>query len=257
MDEKQRQEKTDLKTAPKMSGKNERKIRVNLVDLTLFKPDFEELVRLWQNYLQDVEIVIDDQRILESAQLAQFAEDYQAKTLRVRGYWSEKARDQSEEHETRLLVELTINPLMAVLLSWKNIEKSVFIVQLKKVLLRRVTPMQQMVQVVLFFLFLSPAYTTLTRVLQQPFDSTPHILQSLLESLAGLLAVPVFLLLFARLLLWLKWETRNLLFPGKTTGTRTYQRIAMTVRVLIALGLLVLFDGFLIIGSAILAHFWV
>jgi hypothetical protein len=256
MSEKRGQLATYLKTSRKISGKKDQKLRVNLVDLTLFKPDLEELVQLLQNHLQDVEIFIDDQRIIESTQLAQFAEDYQAKTLRARGYWSERAREQSEEQETRLLVELTINKLMAVLSSWKSLEKSEFIVQLKKLLLRRVTTVQHAIQAFLFFIFLSPAYTAITMVLQKPFNSVPHILQSSFECIAGILAVPAFLLLFTRLLLWLKLETRNLLFPGKTTGARTYQRTAMIIRVLIALMLLILFDGFLIIGSAILARFW-
>jgi hypothetical protein len=150
-------------------------------------------------------------RVLESAQLAQFAEDYPAKTLRARGYWSERAREQDEEQETRLLVELTINKLIAVLSSWKSLEKSEFIVQLKKLLMRRVTPVQKALQAFLFFSFLSPAYTAITMTLHRPFNSVPQRLQSFLECIAGILAVPVFLLLFTRLLLWLKLETRNLL----------------------------------------------
>lgn len=256
MSEKQGQIATYLKISRKINDKKDLPLRVNLVDLTLFKPDFEELIRLLQNHLQDVEIFIDDQYILESTQLAQFAEDYQAKTLRARGYWSERTGEQREEQETRLLVELTINKLIAVLSSWKSLEKTEFIVQLKKLLLRRVTPAQRTIQVFLLCMFFSPAYAITSRIVQQPFDSAPHILQSLLECIAGILAVPVFILLFIRLLTWLKLETRNLLLPGKTTGTRTYQRTAMIVKVLIALVLLILFDGFLIIGPAVLARFW-
>lgn len=256
MGEQQGQVAAFFKPSRKISSKKDRKLRVNLVDLTLLKPDIEELVQLLHTHLQHVELVLDDRRVLECAQLVQFAEDYRAKTLRARGYWPERTGEQDEEQETRLLIELTITPLIAVLSSWKSLEKAEFTVQLKKLLLRRVTPTQTIVQMCLFALFLSPAYTTITRVLQRPFDSVPHILQSFLECLAGILAVPAFILLFTRLLLWLKLETRNLLFPGKTIETRTYQRTALIVRVLTALVLLILFDGFLIIGSSLLARFW-
>lgn len=79
--------------------------------------------------------------------------------------------------------------------------------------------------------------------------SASPILQSLLECIAGILTVPVFLLLFTRLLIWLKLETRNLLFPGKTTGTQTYQWAALIIRVLLALMLLTLHER--LVGGAL------
>lgn len=126
---------TPLRRSRKIGGKNDRKLRVNLVDLTLLRPDIEELVQLLHDHLQDVELVLDDWRVLECAQLVQFAEEYQAKTLRARGYWPGRTREQNEEQEARLLVELTITPLIAILSSWKSLEKAEFTVQLKKLLL--------------------------------------------------------------------------------------------------------------------------
>src|SRR5260370_33833686 len=52
--------------------------------LTLLKQDIRELVRLFKKNLQDVEIVIDDIRILDSAQLEQFDAAYQATSLIAR-----------------------------------------------------------------------------------------------------------------------------------------------------------------------------
>src|ERR1700730_15496623 len=96
----------------KAGSQKKQKQIVRFVDITLFKPDLEELIQLLQNHLQDVEIFIDDQRILESVQLAQFDENYQAQSLRARGYWPETADENAEEPEKRLLIELTMNKLI-------------------------------------------------------------------------------------------------------------------------------------------------
>lgn len=243
-------------TARKSGDKKDLRLRINFVDLTLLKADFEELFQLLQNHLQDVEIFIDDQRIFENTQLRQFTEDYQAKILLVRGYWSENIKEHSEEQETRLLVELAVTKLLAVLLSWKSLEKSEFIIKLKKLLLRRVTKAQNFVQGALLIALLSPGFTITTIIFHHPFDSIPHILQVILDCIVCILSIPVFFLVFMRLLTWLKLDTRNLLFPGKAVGTRTYQRTASIVRILIALVLMILFDGVLIGGSIILARIW-
>ena len=139
MGKKQVQRLANSAVSRKAGSKKIQKQIVKFVDITLFKSDLEELIQLLQNHLQDVEIFIDDQRILESVQLAQFDENYQATSLRARGYWLETAGENAEEPEKRLLIELTINKLLAVLSNGKTLEKSAFIVQLKKLLVRRTT----------------------------------------------------------------------------------------------------------------------
>jgi hypothetical protein len=233
---------------------------VRFVDITLFKPDLEELIQLLQNHLQDVEIFIDDQRILESVQLAQFDENYQAKSLRARGYWLEAAGENVEEPEKRLLIELTMNKLLVVLSNWKTLEKSALILQLKKLLMRRTTCFQQTLQFVVIWLFIAPLYGTLMQLFSQlqywQFISFPHTLQIFIDLLAGILAVPALVALFVVIITRLKLETRNFFFPGKTRITRTHHRFNMFGRLLVVLVLFALIDGFLIIGSALLWRFW-
>jgi hypothetical protein len=244
----------------KAGSKKEQKQIVRCVDITLFKSDLEELIQLLYNYLQDVEIFIDDQRILESIQLAQFDENYQATSLRARGYWPETVGEHTEEPENRLLIELTMDKLLVVLSSWKTLEKSAFMVQIQKLLMRRTTFFQQVLQFVVIGLFLGPLYSTLIQLCSQlqywQFISLPHRLQFFIDLLASILAVPALVTLFAVTITGLKLETRNFLFPGKTRITRTHHRFNMIGRLLVVLVFFALIDGFLIIGSALLWHFW-
>jgi hypothetical protein len=257
MDKKQVQRLANSVVSRKAGRKKTQKQIVKFVDITLFKPDLEELIQLLQNHLQDVEIFIDDQRILESVQLAQFDENYQATSLRARGYWPETAGENAEEPEKRLLIELAMDKLLVLLSSWKTLEKSAFIVQLKKLLMRRTTFFQQTLQFVVIWLFVAPLYNTLMQLFSHlQFISFPHILQIFIDLLAGILAVPALVALFAVTIIRLKLETRNFLFPGKTRITRTHHRFNMVGRLLVVLVLFALIDGFLIIGSAILWRFW-
>jgi hypothetical protein len=139
MGKKQVQRLANSAVSRKARSKKTQKQIVRFVDIALFKPDLEELIQLLQNHLQDVEIFIDDQRILESVQLAQFDENYQATSLRARGYWPEMAGENAGEPEKRLQIEVTMNKLLVVLSSWKTLAKSTFIVQLNKLLIRRTT----------------------------------------------------------------------------------------------------------------------
>lgn len=244
----------------KAASKNTQKQITRFVNITLFKPDLEELIQLLQNHLQDVEIFIDDQRILESGQLAQFDENYQAMSLQARGYWPETTGENAEEPEKRLLIELTMNKLMVILSTWKTLEKSAFIVQLKKLLIRRTTFVQQTLQWVIFGLFIAPVYSISTQLFSlweyRPFVSFPHILQVFIDFFVGILTVPAFVALFAVTIIRLKLDTRNFLFPGKTRITRTHHRFNMVGRLLVAVVLFALIEGFLIIGSALLWRFW-
>ena len=82
------------------------------------------------------------------------------------------------------------------------------------------------------------------------------MLQIFIDLLAGILAVPALIALFVVTITRLKLETRNFLFTGKTSITRTHHRFNMVGRLLVVLVLFALIDGFLIIGSAILWRFW-
>lgn len=214
------------------------------VDLTLFKQDIEELVQLFQNHLQDVEIVIDDRRIFESTQIEEFEDSYQAQSLLARGYWSGITGEHAGGQGERLLIELRISKVMAVLTSWNTIGKSEFLGRLRKVLLRRHTFVPQMVQMVTIGLFLSPLLSIVSLLEHQYIRS---ILQLLIEIGAGILAVPAFVLLFAFLVTRLKLERRIFLFPGKTTTDQVYHRFAIVARLVVALVLLIVLDGFLIL----------
>jgi hypothetical protein len=260
MGKKQVQQLANSAVSRKAGRKKTQKQIVRFVDITFFKPDLEELIQLLQNHLQDVEIFIDDQRLLESVQLAQFDENYQAMSLRARGYWPETAGENAEEPEKRLLIELTMNKLLVVLSNWKTLEKSAFIVQLKKLLMRRTTFFQQVLQFVVIGLFIAPLYGIATplfsRLQYWQFISFPHRVQIFIGLLAGILAVPALIALFVVIITRLKLETRNFLFPGKTSITRTHYRFNMVGRLLVVLVLFALIDGFLSIGSALLWRFW-
>ena len=260
MGKKQVQRLANSAVSRKAGRKKTQKQIMRFVDITLFKPDLEELIQLLQNHLQDVEIFIDDQRILESVQLAQFDENYQATSLRARGYWPETARENAEEPEKRLLIELAMDNLLVLLSSWKTLEKSAFIVQLKKLLVRRTTFFQQTLQFVVLWLFVAPLYSIVMQLFSRlqywQFISFPHVVQIFIDLLAGILAVPALGVLFAVTIIRLKVETRNFLFPGKTRITRAHHRFNMIGRLLVMLVLFALIDGFLIIGSALLWRFW-
>ena len=260
MGKKQVQRLANSAVSRKAGRKKIQKQIVRFVDITLFKPDLEELIQLLQNHLQDVEIFIDDLRILESVQLAQFDEHYQATSLRACGYWPETAGENVEEPEKRLLIELTINKFLGVLSRWKTLEKSTFIVQLNKLLTRRTTFFQQTLQFVCIGLFIAPLYVIATplfsRLQSWQFISFPHRVQIFIDLLAGILAVPALIVLFVVTITRLKVETRNFLFPGKNRITRTHHRFNMVGRLLVVLVLFALIDGFLSIGSAFLWLFW-
>ncbi len=184
------------------------------VDVTLFKQDIEELVEFFQSHLQDVEIVIDDRHILEITQLEQFEASYQAQSLLARGYWCQATSEDASSQDERLLIELRMNRIMAVLTSWNTVRKSEFLEQLRKVLWRHQTFSLQAQQGAIFLLFLSPLFSVASLLEQQHVYS---VLQVLIEIGAGILAVAAFVLLFGFLVTRLKLETRIFLFPGRAT----------------------------------------
>ncbi len=208
-------------------------------------------MQLFQIYLQDVAIVIDDRRIVESTQLDWFEASYQAKSLLARGYWPGTTGENVNSQGERLLIELRISRVIAVLTSWNTVGKSEFLERLRKVLLRRQNLVQQILQAMTFFLLLSPLSMVISLLAYQHIRS---ILQVLIEIGAGILATPAFFLLFVFIVTRLKLNTRNFLFPGKTTTTQVYHRFGMVARLVIALVLLIIFDGFLTILFRLLAR---
>src|SRR5260221_2600655 len=83
--------------------------------LTLLKQDIRELVRLFQKNLQDVEIVIDDIRILDIAQLEQVDAAYYATALMARGYYDDVLGQDSSGIGKRRLAERNMCMKSAIL----------------------------------------------------------------------------------------------------------------------------------------------
>src|SRR5258708_13264962 len=105
--------------------------------LTLLKQDIRELVRLFQKNLQDVEIVIDDICILDSAQLEQFDIAYQAKSLIARGYYDEVLGQDTSGKGKRRLVELKMikqSPILLPTLTQVGMREPEEVVHIGKVL---------------------------------------------------------------------------------------------------------------------------
>lgn len=218
----------------------------SFVDLTLFKQDIAELVQIFQNYLQDVEFVIDEQRIVESTQLEQYEAAYQAQSLLARGYWSGTTGKDADGQSERLFIELKMNKVMAVLTIWDSVGKSEFLERLRKVLLRRNTAVQQILQMVTVGLFLGPP---VSGILLLEHHSSSSILPLICEIGAIILAIPAFVLLFAFIVTRLNLEKRIFLFPGKTTTTQVYHWPGMVARLVVTLVLLIVFEGFLILSA--------
>lgn len=239
-------------SAKRSKKKNKRQI-LPFVDLAFCKSDLEDLIQLFQNYLQDVEIFIDDQRILDGERLAQFEDTYQAKSFLARGYWPvAKERDSQDE---RLLIELKMNKAVATLASWNTIGKSEFIMQIRKRFLSRNIFAQQLLAWIMIGFFVSPVFSAVSFVERQPFDSISQILKSIIELIAGILSMVAFVWLFSLIMKWLKLETRISLFPGKTTTIQIHYRFHMLVRLMIALILLIVTEGLIgliVIGFRVL-----
>ena len=202
-------------------------------DLALFQQDIAELVHLFQNNLQDVEIAIDDRHIAESTQLEQFDTAYQAKSLLMRGYWPDTTGVGSEALNKYQGVELKINKSVATISS-QNIAKDTELqIQLKKVLLRRQLRIQRVIQYITYWLLFVPS---LTLVSLPQLPQSNFILQLLLATGVGLVLIPTLFFVCGMIMMWLKWETRILLFPGRMEITPVYNWSRIVGRMGIALG---------------------
>lgn len=201
-------------------------------DLALFQQDIAELVNLFQNNLQDVEIAIDDQHIAESTQLEQFDTAYQAKSLLMRGYWPDTTRVGSGALNKYQGVELKINKSVATVSSQDIAKDTELLVQLKKVLLRHQLHIQRVIQQITYWLLFVPA---LTLISLPRLPHTNFILQLLLEVGIGIVLIPTIFSVCGVIIVWLKWETRVLLFPGRMEITPVYSWSRMIGRLGIAL----------------------
>lgn len=204
--------------------------------LTLFKPDINELILLFHTHLQEVEIVIDNQPLLDSAQLDQLGPAYQAHSLLARGQ-SHQQREAS--HNDPLRVELRMSKPIARLTVWKEESEAEpeMVAEVRRVLLRHLHRWQQYCIVVSFFLTLYTAFSLLA--VAQSHHLT--LLASLLLTAGG--GLPLGLTTFSLLMVcahWLKLDTRVFLFPGATETTRIYGTREAIRTLLVALLLVVL-----------------
>ncbi|MGH2612874.1 MAG: hypothetical protein ACRDFB_07470 [Rhabdochlamydiaceae bacterium] len=209
--------------------------------LTLIQQVMRELVQVFQTDLEDVEIVIDGCRVLDSAQFEQFATVYQATSLVARGYSREMGEKNTRDQSERPFVELKMGKAGATLLlhGWHDAEKTdpTVSVHIRKVLLRCQNRVHQWLifytSLALFCLFL-------------PFQlvAEQHHLdfaaQLLFEVGGGISLGAATFVLFAAIVRLLKLETRVFLFPGARESTRTHGNREVIGTMLVALILLML-----------------
>ncbi len=217
--------------------------------LTLLKQDIRELVRLFQKNLQDVEIVIDDIRILDSAQLEQFDAAYQATSLIARGYYDEVLGQDTSGIGKRRLVELKMSKKSAILLpGWNEVgnREPEVVAQIGKVLLRCQNRIQQWLigSVYFFSLFL------LIPLLQE--HHVAFIAQLLLTVVGSLLMAPVFLFLLSGILRLLQMDTYVFMLPGAVKATQVYGERETRGTLVVALVLLMVVEVSLIIAFRLL-----
>ncbi len=184
--------------------------------LTLLKQDIRELVRLFQKNLQDVEIVIDDIRILDSAQLEQFDAAYQATSLIARGYYDEVLGQDTSGIGKRRLVELKMSKKSAILLpGWNEVgnREPEVVAQIGKGLLRCQNRIQQWLIGFVYFFSLFLLIPLLPSLLQE--HHVAFIAQLLLTVVGSLLMAPVFVFL-------LSMDTYVFMLPGAVKATQVY-----------------------------------
>lgn len=222
--------------------------------LTLLKQDIRELVRLFQKNLQDVEIVIDDIRILDSAQLEQFDAAYQAKSLIARGYCDEVLGQDTSGKGKRRLVELKMSKKSAILPpGWNEVGKREpeVAVQIGKLLLRCQNRFQQWLIGFVSFFALFPLLPLLSSSLLQEHH-VAFIAQLLLTVVGSLLMAPVFLFLLSVILRLLQMDTYVFMLPGAVKATQVYGERETRSTLVVALVLYTVFSVSPIIAFSLL-----
>jgi hypothetical protein len=221
--------------------------------LTLLKQDIRELVRLFQKNLQDVEIVIDDIRIIDSAQLEQFDAAYQAKSLIARGYCDEVLGQDASGKGKRRLVELKMSKKSAILLpGWNEVGKREpeVAVQIGKLLVRCQNRFQHWLIGFAYFFSLFPLIPLLPSLLQE--HHVAFIAQLLLTVVGSLLMTPVFLFLLSGILRLLQMDTYVFMLPGAVRATQVYGDRETRSTLVVALVLFMVFSVSLIIAFSLL-----
>ena len=221
--------------------------------LTLLKQDIRELVRLFQKNLQDVEIVIDDIRILDSAQLEQFDAAYQAKSLLARGYCGEVLGRDTSGKGKRRLVELKMSKKSATLLpNWNEVgnREPEAVVEIGKVLLRCQNRFQQWLIGFVYFSSLFLLIPLLPSLLQE--HHVAFIAQLLLTVVGSLLMTPAFLFLLSVILRLLQMDTYVFMLLGAVKATQVYGERETRSTLVVALVLFMVVEVSLIIAFSLL-----
>ncbi len=202
-------------------------------NLTIIKPDLIKLIDIFQRNLQDVEITIDDQPLYDDQQLEHFAMTYQASSLLVRGYWSEKIDKNVNSHNDRQVVELKANRRVATLLIWTEDEKeeSEVLDAVKNVLLHCQKRRSQSFRF-FSFLLLCTSFAPLQEVSRD--HNFSFVSQFFFEVGGGLLLAAVALFLWGTTVRFLKLDTGIFLFPGAREALRAWGKREAVGTVIVA-----------------------
>jgi len=214
----------------------------------LFKQDIIELIQIFQNNLQDVEIIIDDIYIVDGRELEQFDTVYQARSLTARGSYHEDTKPWSE----RQFIELKMNREGATLLLDRNNPEKIELdvsTQISKVLLRCQNHIQRFLQMVIFYIFICLPISLLP-IFQQ--HHVNYVLELFFVVTLGFLLVLTAFFLFIFIVRLLHIETTVFLFPGAVRVAQTYGLREAMGRLVVALLLFIAFDAILLIIFRIL-----
>jgi hypothetical protein len=222
-------------------GKNR---RYAYVFLTLFKEDFRELVQLFQDNLQDVDIRIDDLYSIDLAQLEKFKPDYRAKFFVVRGYGPLLREAEIGHQGERLIVELKITNTAALLVVWNKVGRAEpeVLVRIKKLLARRVNSVYAILTQLSYHLTGSLPVTIAVAIFHQYTDVISRV-QYLFIAGISILLLLVFFVISIRLRRFYKVDRSVFLFPGAVRTTRVYGRREMLGSLLINLIVFVAIQG--------------
>jgi hypothetical protein len=219
-----------------------KKLQQSYTCLTLFKQDIRELVLLFQTHLQNVEIVIDSNRILDIAQLEQFDPAYQVQSLIARGYYHETLKEHAKCQGEPPLIELRMSKVVALLIVWKEAGEAEpeMLADIRELLLRHLNRFHQLL------IFCASFSTLLSGI--SPLQSVAHqhhldfLAQLLLEAGGGTLLGLATFFLFIAIVHLLKLDTRVFLFPGMTKATQIYGRRDVIGTIVVVLIFLVLVE---------------
>ncbi len=201
--------------------------------LTLGRREIQELIYLFQQNLQEVEITIDGTSIVDSAQLDAFDSAYQATSMLARGYEPLEVDATGKQH--RQLVELRMGKMSALLFIKPGSGRQLSGVaqQIEQVLLRCQNRKQH--------ILVTGALTTsvlFSVFFWTPLEHTPlPFPQLLLIAAPGTLVLaPLFLYLFAFISHTFKFDTCIFLFPAATNIPPQTGRREAVGMALVALG---------------------